>query len=223
MKILLVEDEIDFQQVLADYFELSGYEVIKADHGKEGLQKFKNDHVDICILDIMMPIMDGFTLAEQIRKSDPDIPIIFLTAKNQKEDKIRGLKIGADDYITKPFEAEELVLRIKNILRRSAGRSEDNTNLGAMQLKMDELKLSSEKNEYQLTIREAELLAYLIRHKNKVVSREDVLEQVWGKNDFFLGRSMDVFISRLRKYIQDDPELSLETIRGIGFILHTQS
>jgi DNA-binding response OmpR family regulator len=219
MKILLVEDEIDFQQVLADYFELSGYEVIKADHGKEGLQKFRNEHVDICILDVMMPVMDGFSLAEQIRKTDPDIPIIFLTAKNQKEDKIRGLKIGADDYITKPFEAEELVLRIKNILRRSGGQSEDNTTLGSMQLKMDELKLVSNYNEYQLTIREAELLAFMIRHKNMVVSREDILEEVWGKNDFFLGRSMDVFISRIRKYIQDDPDLTLETIRGIGFIL----
>ena len=219
MRILLVEDEVDFQQVLADYFELSGYEVIRADHGKEGLEKFRKEHVDLCVLDVMMPVMDGFTLAEHLRKADPSIPIIFLTAKNQKADKLRGLKIGADDYITKPFEAEELVLRIRNILRRSSGKPEDNNTLGRLSLRMDELKLISDKAEYQLTIREAELLSYLIKFKNTVLAREQILEELWGKNDFFLGRSMDVFISRIRKYLQDDPELMLETIRGVGFIL----
>ncbi len=221
MNVLLVEDEHDFQKVLAEYLSLSGYEVLTADHGKEGLEKFRNEHVDICILDVMMPVMDGFELAESIRRLDGDVPIIFLTAKNQKEDKLKGLKLGADDYMTKPFDAEELVLRMSNILRRSAGRVEENRTLGSLELKMDQLKLVTEQQEYQVTIREAELLSYLIRNTNKVVSREQILEDLWGRNDFFLGRSMDVFISRIRKYLQDEKSLDLETIRGVGFMLKT--
>lgn len=221
MNILLVEDEIDFQQVLSEYLTLSGFTVLKANHGRHGLEVYHKEHIDICILDVMMPVMDGFTMAEQVRKIDPDMPILFLTAKNQKEDKLRGLRIGADDYITKPFEAEELVLRIHNILRRSGGNKEENDRVGTMDLKMDELKLVSDKATYQLTIREAELLAYLSKNKDQVVSREQVLEKLWGKNDYFMGRSMDVFVSRIRKYLQDDPGLELETIRGVGYILRT--
>ncbi len=199
--------------------QLSGFEVTRANHGKRGLELFREVHVDLCVLDVMMPVMDGFTLAENLRKANPDIPIIFLTAKNQKEDKLRGLKLGADDYITKPFEADELVLRINNILRRTTGRKEDNNNIGTLELKMDELKLISQINEYPLTLREAELLSYLAKHKNEVVSRDQLLSELWGKTDYFMGRSMDVFISRIRKYLQDDPDLELETIRGIGYIL----
>jgi DNA-binding response OmpR family regulator len=221
MNILLVEDEIDFQQVLAEYLALSGFTVLKANHGRHGLEVYQKEHVDICVLDVMMPVMDGFTMAEQLRKSDPEMPIIFLTAKNRKEDRLRGLKIGADDYITKPFEAEELVLRINNILRRSAGKQEENDHVGSIELKMDELKLVSEKAAYQLTIREAELMAYLVKNKDQVVSREQILETLWGKNDYFMGRSMDVFVSRIRKYLKDDPGLQLETIRGVGYILRT--
>ena len=223
MNVLLVEDEFDFQRVLAEYLTLSGYDVETADHGKEGLEKFKKNHVDICILDVMMPVMDGFTLAEHIRKLDMDIPIIFLTAKNQKQDKLKGLKLGADDYITKPFDAEELVLRMNNILRRTVGSVEENKFIGGLQLKMDQLKLITEQQEYQVTIREAELLNYLIKNTNKVVSREQILEDLWGQNDYFLGRSMDMFISRLRKYLQSEPSLSLETKRGVGFILKISS
>ncbi|MCF8346662.1 MAG: response regulator transcription factor [Bacteroidales bacterium] len=219
MNVLLVEDEIDFQKVLAEYLTLSGFNVISANHGKQGLDAFNNKHIDLCILDVMMPIMDGFTLAEKLRSKDPELPIIFLTAKNQKEDKLQGLKLGADDYITKPFEAEELVLRIHNILRRSGSIKNKKDLLGSLELNMDELKLVSEKNKYQLTKREAELLTYLIKNKNQVVSRNQVLEELWGKNDYFMGRSMDVFISRIRKYLHDDNTLELETIRGIGFIL----
>ena len=219
MTILLVEDEIDFQQVLAEYLTLSGYHVLKANHGKHGLEIFNREHVDICILDVMMPVMDGFTMAEKLREKEPGMPIIFLTAKNQKEDKLHGLRIGADDYVTKPFEAEELVLRIENILRRSAVSKEEDDKVGSMTLKKDELKLVSENDSYQLTIREAELLSFLIHHKNQVVTRDQLLEKLWGKNDYFMGRSMDVFISRIRKYLQDDSTLDLETIRGVGFIL----
>lgn len=221
MTILLVEDEFDFQQVLAEYLILSGFTVLKANHGRHGLEVYQKEHVDICVLDVMMPVMDGFTMAEHLRKTDPEMPIIFLTAKNRKEDRLRGLRIGADDYITKPFEAEELVLRINNILRRSTGKKEENDHVGTMELKMDELKLVSEKAAYQLTIREAELMAYLVKNKDQVVSREQILETLWGKNDYFMGRSMDVFVSRIRKYLKDDPGLQLETIRGVGYILRT--
>lgn len=219
MNVLLVEDEFDFQKVLAEYLSLSGYTVFTADHGKDGLEMFKKEHIDICILDVMMPVMDGFELAEQLRRIDPEIPMMFLTAKNQKEDKLRGLKLGADDYITKPFDAEELVLRMENILRRSVGKIEENKTVGNLELKMDQLRLISGKQEHQLTVREAELLAYLIKHVNQVVSREQILEGLWGRNDFFLGRSMDVFISRIRKYIQEEENVKLETIRGVGFML----
>ncbi len=223
MNLLLVEDEVDFRQVLAEYLEISGYEVLTANHGKHALEVFSREHVDVVILDIMMPVMDGFTTAENLRKKDPELPIIFLTAKNQKEDRLRGLKLGADDYITKPFDAEELVLRIHNILRRTAGNAEDNQHIGKLELKMDELKLVSPVNTYQLTIREAELIAFLITNRNSVVSREKILNDLWEQNDYFTGRSMDVFISRIRKYLSDDPALHLETIRGIGYILREKN
>lgn len=222
MNVLLVEDELDFQRVLAEYLTLSGYEVFTANHGKHGFEIFVKEHIDICVLDVMMPVLDGFALAVKLRKKNPDIPIIFLTAKNRKEDKVKGLKLGADDYITKPFEAEELVLRMNNIIKRSSGKKEDNTVIGNCQLIMNELKLITEKSTFQLTIREAELMNYLIKNKNRAISREIILEDVWGKNDFFMGRSMDVFISRIRKYLQNENGIELETIRGVGFILREE-
>lgn len=223
MNVLLVEDEFDFQKVLAEYLTLSGYVVFTANHGKDGLDVFKKEHVDICILDVMMPVMDGFTLAENLRKIAPEVPILFLTAKNQKADKLRGLKLGADDYMTKPFDAEELILRMENILRRSGGKVGENRSIGTLELKMDQLKLVTGDQEHQVTIREAELLGYLMKHVNQVVSREQILEGLWGRNDFFLGRSMDVFISRIRKYIQEEESVKLETIRGVGFMLKEES
>ena len=218
MDILLVEDDIDLQKVLAQYLELSGFDVRTANHGKHGLEVFKEHHSDLCILDVMMPVMDGFTLATEIRKLDPDMPIVFLTAKNQKEDKLRGLKIGADDYITKPFEAEELVLRIHNILKRSGKGEQESVQLGKLQIRFNELLIQDNGKSHQLTPRESELLRFLIDHPNRVLTREQILEELWGQNDYFMGRSMDVFISRLRKYLQAEPSVSLETKRGVGFI-----
>ena len=160
-------------------------------------------------------------LREEIRTLDPLMPVVFLTAKNQKEDRLKGLKIGADDYITKPFEAEELVLRLHNILRR-AGKGKDGpaapARLGKLEVRFNELMISAGKDQYSLTPREAELLHYLLEHPNTLLTREQILEDLWGKNDYFLGRSMDVFISRLRKYLQSEPSVSLETKRGVGFI-----
>ena len=218
MDLLLVEDDIDLQKVLAQYLELSGFKVYTANHGKHGLKVFQENHVDLCILDVMMPVMDGFTLANEIRKLDAAMPVVFLTAKNQKEDRLKGLTIGADDYITKPFEAEELVLRLHNILKRTGKEETGSTQIGRLHIKYGELLIEDGKNRYNLTPREAELLKYLVENQNSVVRREEILEDLWGQNDYFLGRSMDVFISRLRKYLQAEPSVSLETKRGVGFI-----
>ncbi len=219
MNILLVEDDIDLQKVLAQYLELSGFTVYTANHGKHGLEMFRKHHTDICILDVMMPVLDGFTMAGEIRALDPHMPIIFLTAKNQKEDRLRGLKIGADDYITKPFEAEELVLRIHNILKRTGKEETGPVRLGKLRVSFSELLIEDNGNRYNLSPRESELLRYLISNQNKVLTREQILEELWGQNDYFLGRSMDVFISRLRKYLQAEPTVELETKRGVGFVL----
>jgi DNA-binding response OmpR family regulator len=223
MDLLLVEDDIDLQKILAQYLELSGFTVFTGNHGKHGLKVFQEHHVDLCILDVMMPVMDGFTLAREIRKHDPAMPIVFLTAKNQKEDRIRGLKIGADDYITKPFEAEELVLRLHNILKRSGRDDEELTTLGCLRISFKDLVIDDGKKKYNLTPREGELLKYLIDHQNTLLKREEILEELWGQSDYFLGRSMDVFISRLRKYLRAEPSISLETKRGVGFICRISS
>ncbi len=223
MEILLVEDDVDLQKVLAQYLELSGFTVHRAHHGKHGLEQFRKHHCDLCILDVMMPVMDGFTLAGEIKKLNPEMPIIFLTAKNQKEDKLKGLKLGADDYITKPFEAEELVLRIHNILRRSGKGDLKEVRLGKLQVRFNELLIEDGKKKHALTPKESDLLKYLIDHPNTLLTREQILEDLWGQNDYFMGRSMDVFISRLRKYLQAEESVSLETKRGVGFIFKISS
>jgi DNA-binding response OmpR family regulator len=223
MDLLLVEDDIDLQKVLAQYLELSGFKVYTANHGKHGLKVFQENHVDICILDVMMPVMDGFALASEIRKLDAAMPVVFLTARNQKEDRLKGLKIGADDYITKPFEAEELVLRLNNILKRSGKEETGSDRIGRLHIHYGKLLIEDGINSFNLTPRESELLKFLMENRNRVVKREQILEELWGQNDYFLGRSMDVFISRLRKYLQTEPSVSLETKRGVGFILKISS
>ncbi len=219
----MVEDDIDLQKVLAQYLELSGFQVYTANHGEHGLKIFKENHVDLCILDVMMPVMDGFELAAEIRKLDREMPVVFLTAKNQKEDRLRGLKIGADDYITKPFEAEELVLRLNNILKRAGKAGMESIKMGCLNIHFDELVIKDGTHSFNMTPRESDLLKYLIENQNTVVKREQILEDLWGQNDYFLGRSMDVFISRLRKYLQAEPSVLLETKRGVGFMLKVSS
>jgi DNA-binding response OmpR family regulator len=219
MNILLVEDDADLRGILSQYLELQGYNVLAAANGQKGLDIFNNEHVDVCILDVMMPVMDGFVLAQKIRKLDSFIPVVFLTAKNLKEDKLKGLKIGADDYITKPFEVEELILRIKNILRRSGRLSAEKLAIGKFEFRSDELTLKGYGEEHQMTLKEAELLNYLIANRNRVLKREHILKELWGKDDYFLGRSMDVFITRLRKYLQPEKTVSIDNIRGVGFIM----
>lgn len=219
----MVEDDIDLQKVLAQYLELSGFQVYTANHGEHGLRIFKEHHVDLCILDVMMPVMDGFELAAEIRKLDREMPVVFLTAKNQKEDRLRGLKIGADDYITKPFEAEELVLRLNNILKRAGKADTESIKMGCLNIHFGELVIKDGTHSFNMTPRESDLLKYLIENQNTVVKRERILEDLWGQNDYFLGRSMDVFISRLRKYLQAEPSVLLETKRGVGFMLKVSS
>jgi len=220
-KILLAEDDIDFGAVLKQYLELQNFEVTWAKNGEEALESFQKNSFDICVLDVMMPKLDGFSLAEKMVDLNPEIPFVFLTARNQNEDKIKGLKLGADDYIVKPFEADELVLRLTNIIKRTEKRSLSNAipnqiEIGLFTFDTKRFELKSIVKTQQLTEKEAYLLLFLFQHKNELLKREQVLKAVWGTDDFFSGRSMDVFISKLRKYLSEDHTISIESIRNIG-------
>ena len=219
MKLLLAEDDIDFGNILSQYLSMSGFEVTLARNGREAWDRFHDSKPDICVLDIMMPEMDGFTLAEKLRAKDPGIPFIFLTAKSLREDMIRGLKLGADDYITKPFDPEMLLLRINNILRRIYTVAEDEYRISDTTLRYNALELITPAGKEKLTLREAQLMRHLMMNRNKALTREQILTEIWGEDDYFLGRSMDVFISRLRKYISEDSNIDIRTVRGTGFIL----
>ncbi len=219
MKVLVAEDDRDFGNILTQYITISGFDVTLGRDGKEAWELFNQGKFDICVLDVMMPEMDGFTLAEKIKEAHPEVPVIFLTAKSLKEDIVRGLKIGADDYITKPFDPEVLILRINNILKRAYSSSNDKFKISQTVLKYNTLELISGNTKEKLTLKEAQLLKYFIINKNKILAREDILTEIWGEDDYFLGRSMDVFISRLRKYISEDKNIDIRTVRGTGFIL----
>ena len=219
MKVLLAEDDRDFGNILSQYITISGFDVSLARDGKEAWEMFEQNKPDICVLDVMMPEMDGFTLGEKIKQAQPDVPLIFLTAKSLKEDIVRGLKIGADDYITKPFDPEVLILRINNILKRAYSSVNDEYKVSSTVLNYNTLELTCGQTKEKLTLKEAQLLKYLIINKNKILAREDILTEIWGEDDYFLGRSMDVFISRLRKYVSEDKNLDIRTVRGTGFIL----
>jgi DNA-binding response OmpR family regulator len=219
--ILLAEDDFDYGSILKQYLEISGFKVTWAKDGSEALEVLEVADPDICVLDVMMPKMDGFTLAENIIASDPGIPFIFLTAKGLREDKIKGLMLGADDYVVKPFEVEELILRITNILKRSKQFSaveqvNDQTVIGSYIFDMAGYTLVHANVTYQVTEREALLIRYLYDNRNRLIKREEILTEIWGSDDFFSGRSMDVFISRLRKYFNQDPAISISGIRSRG-------
>ncbi len=223
--ILLAEDDFDFGSILKQYLELHDYKVTWATNGKEALDKFGENHFDICVFDVMMPKMDGFTLAEKVINIKPEIPFIFLTAKKMKEDRIRGLKLGADDYIVKPFEADILVLRLQNILKRTGKflpSKKDIITIGQYSFEPENHQLKFGKESQRLTEKEAILIQYLWEHKNNMIKREDLLSDVWGNDDFFSGRSMDVFISRLRKYFKQDQSITIESVRGVGLTFKTE-
>lgn len=219
IKILLAEDDSDFGMILKQYLELEDFEVSWFQDPEDILQVLQSDfNFHIGILDIMMPNLDGFSLAKMILKAKPDFPLLFLTAKNQKIDRLTGLKIGADDYISKPCDPEELILRIKNILKRTLS-SETITQhkIGSYILDTEKLLLSHPKEKIRLTIREKDLLLYLLKFNHKTIKRDDILDNLWETNDYFTGRSLDVFISRLRKYFQHDDKIKIQSLRGIGF------
>ena len=219
MKVLIAEDDRDFGNILAQYVTISGFDVKLGRNGNEAWDLFAGDKPDICVLDVMMPDMDGFTLAEKIKDLDPDMPLIFLTARSLKEDIVKGLKIGADDYITKPFDPEVLILRINNILKRAYSSANDEYKVSRTILRYNSLELICPDSKVKLTLKEAQLLKFFIINKNKVLAREDILTEIWGEDDYYLGRSMDVFISRLRKYVTNDKNIVIRTVRGTGFIL----
>lgn len=222
--ILLVEDNDTLGYILKEYLSMKGYEVEWAKNGKQGLSFFKKKPFDLCVLDIMMPEMDGFTLAKELRLMEPDTSIIFLTAKSLKVDKLKGFDIGADDYIVKPVDEEELLARIKAVLRRirPAPVAKVNYTVGAYSFDFSNQRLVFNDKERILTEREARLLKLLCEHKGKLLSRQVVLKSLWNNNDYFTRRSMDVFISRLRKYLSSDPAIQITNVYGSGFILSDQ-
>ena len=220
-KILLAEDDADFANVLQQYLALYDYEVTWAENGKIALEFFQNQKFDICVFDVMMPLIDGFSLAEKIVKINPDVPFIFLTARKLREDKLIGLKLGADDYIVKPFDAEELILRLNNILKRNSQKQIDFSGIKEIQIGIytfdtQRLSLKCNSKTQQLTEKEASLIHYFYTHKNQMLKREQILKAVWGNDDFFSGRSMDVYLSKIRKYFKDDTRIKIESIRNIG-------
>ncbi len=224
-KILLVEDDANLSLVLKDYLEMLGYETVLKKDGEEGFKAFKEQSFNLCILDVMMPKKDGFSLAKDIREIDNNIPIIFLTAKTLKEDRITGFKMGCDDYITKPFSTEELSLRIEAILKRCVVQfSQENIpkvfELGKYTFDHENMLLYFKgASEKTLTRKEASLLKLLCKNKNQLVTRDFALKQIWGSNDYFIGRSMDVFIAKLRKMLSEDPNITIKNIHGTGFKL----
>lgn len=218
-QLLLVEDDTDLGNVMKQYLEVHDFGVVLCRDGLEGWRSFKRGQFDLCILDIMMPEMDGFTLAKKIKHTDEEIPFVFLTAKDQKFDRLKGLALGADDYITKPFEIDELVLRIQNILRRTNRNKVLLQKVGRFSFDRANLLLKDHQKEFSLTLQEAKLLQLLLDNKNEVVTREAILTKLWGDNNYFAGRSMDVFISRLRKYLKSDQSVVIENRRGVGFSL----
>jgi DNA-binding response OmpR family regulator len=220
-RILYAEDDETLSFITKDHLELQGYDIVHCSSGGAAYEKFKNEKFDLVILDVMLPEMDGFTIAENIRKKDHQVPILFLTAKSLKEDRIQGLKLGGDDYLTKPFSIEELILKIEIFLRRSrvyeAPSEEKEIQVGMYVYMPMEYQLVLGEEARILTQRESELLSFLLKNKNKVIKRSVILETLWGEDDYFMGRSLDVFISRLRKYLSDDPQIKIDNIHGIGF------
>ncbi|KAA8477194.1 DNA-binding response OmpR family regulator [Arcticibacter tournemirensis] len=229
-KLLFIEDETDLGNVVKQYLEIMGFEVTWCTNGNSAFAEFTTHKgkFDLLIIDIQLPDISGFDLAKRIQQLNQETSFLFLTARNEKQDRLLGLKIGADDYICKPFDIEEFILRIKNILRRNSQThnalnveddSEDNVSIGDIILKKDLLTLTiAGRKPDSITLREAELLEYLCSHPNKILKREFILIQLWGQNDYFLGRSLDVFISRLRKLLKFSSTVSIDNVYGIGFI-----
>lgn len=221
--ILLVEDDLNLGYILQDYLQMEGYRVNLQRDGQAGLQSFRNGKFDLCIFDVMMPVKDGFALALEIKEIQPEIPFIFLTAKGMEQDRINGLKIGAEDYITKPFSSEELKLRLEVILRRNNMTSQTSINdiypIGNYIFDYHNQILKIELDEKRLTKKESQVLRLLCVNINQLVRREIALKKIWGADDYFMGRSMDVYIAKLRSYLKDDNRVNIINVHGTGFKL----
>lgn len=219
-KLLYVEDDETLSFITKDHLELQGYEIIHSATGDDALTHIKEDQFDLAILDVMLPKVDGFELARKLREKDTEIPILFLTAKSMKEDRLEGFKLGGDDYITKPFSIEELMMRIEVFLRRrkvTNAFKKDTFQLGKYTFHYPNLTLIMGEKKETLTQKEADLLRFFANHPNQVLKRSEILTKIWGEDDYFLGRSLDVFISRLRKYLSADEQLKIENLHGVGF------
>ena len=223
INILYVEDDENLSTVVSDFLEMQDFEVKLCKDGEEAVKVFKKDTFDLCLLDIMLPKMDGYSLAENIRKRDGEVPIIFLSAKSQEEARIKGFLKGGDDYLTKPFNTEELLLRIRAILRRTKpakkSRTPKNIRIGALKFNTENMSISDGENSIRLTRKENELLKLLLQHKNKILKRNDALLQIWGEDNHYNSRSMDVYITKLRKILKMDPRISITNYHGTGFKL----
>lgn len=223
LRILLAEDDLNLGILLVDYLEAEGFEVKLCKDGEFALKAFLSSPFDLCLLDVMMPKMDGFSLAGEIRKKNKDVPLIFITAKSLREDKLKGYGLGADDYITKPFDEEELLWKIRAVIRRMPENKSIRTeivSIGRYAFDFNNQSLTINGNTKRITERESDILNYLSVNRNKVIKREELLKDLWGENDYFFGRSLDVFISKIRKYLKEDPALSIENVFGVGFIFN---
>jgi len=223
INVLLAEDDQNLGTILKSYLEAKGFPTTLCDNGKVALEAFKKNEYNFCIFDVMMPVMDGFTLAKEVRKLDKKVPLLFLTAKTMQEDKVEGFELGADDYITKPFSMEELLLRIKAILRRSNMEKSKHVNhiykFGKYTFDYDHQQLSIGKKHEKLTSKETELLKLLCDNLNEVLDRTVALNKIWYDDSYFNARSMDVYITKLRKFLKDDPNVELINVHGVGFKL----
>lgn len=223
IRVLLVEDDKNLGELLSEYLAIKGYPTLLSRDGEEGWNNFQNNEFDFCIFDVMLPKLDGFSLAERVRQNNKHIPILFLTARAMKEDTIHGLKIGADDYMTKPFRMEELLLRMQAILRRTNKVDDDIETdifkIGKYQFDYIQHKLSIGESEQKLTSKEAELLKMLCESKNQTLDRSFTLKKIWKNDSYFNARSMDVYITKLRKFLKDDDKIQIINVHGQGFKL----
>lgn len=227
VKILLVEDDVSMGFLLVDFLESNGFDVKLYKDGESGLNAFHSGTYDFCILDVMLPGIDGFTIAERIRAENKLVPIIFLTARSMKQDKIKGFNLGVDDYVTKPFDEDELLCRVHSILNRIQltetpveKEPQSTCSIGAFSFDYTNQLLTKGTFSKRLTQKESDVLRMLCHAMNNIVKREDILVAIWGENDYFHGRSLDVFIAKLRKYLKDDPSISIENVPKVGFVLN---
>jgi len=221
IKVFYVEDEVFLARIVKESLESRGFEVIMEGDGAKALDLFKKSQPDICVLDIMLPNKDGFTIADEVRELNEDIPIIFLTAKTQTEDVVKGFTLGGNDYVRKPFSMEELIVRIQNLLRLRTDEPKKiigySVKMGKYNFQLNRQVLSNGKEDRKLSFRESELLKLLYKNRDKIIDRKDILNLLWGNDSFFNSRNLDVYVTKLRSYLRDDPSLEIITIKGIGY------